>query len=169
MRPALRRDLAEITAIYNHHVEAGPVTFDVRTFSETEREPWLAQFAAEGPHRLFVLEEDGAVRGYAGSMPFRSKPAYATSVETTIYVAPDRQGRGHATRLYEALFTALAEHDLNRILAGITLPNDASIRLHERFGFRRIGVFTEVGRKHDRYWDVAWYERANAARTRSGR
>jgi phosphinothricin acetyltransferase len=169
VRPALRSDLAEITAIYNHYVEAGPVTFDVRTFSESEREPWLGQFAADGPHRLFVLEEDGSVQGYAGSMPFRPKPAYATSVETTIYVAPRCQGRGHATRLYEALFAALADHDLNRFLAGVTLPNDPSIRLHERFGFRKIGVFTEVGRKHDRYWDVAWYEKANPTEERSRR
>ncbi len=162
MRPALRSDLAKITTIYNHYVEAGPVTFDVHTFSESEREPWFGQFAVGGPHRLFVLEEDGAVQGYAGSMPFRPKPAYATSVEATVYVAPGCHGCGYATRLYEALFAALADEDLNRILAGITLPNDPSIRLHERFGFHPIGVFTEVGRKHDRYWDVAWYERSNA-------
>ncbi|MBW2243847.1 MAG: N-acetyltransferase [Deltaproteobacteria bacterium] len=162
VRPALRSDLAEITAIYNHYVEAGPVTFDVRIFSESDREAWFEQFAMHGAHRLLVVEEDGAVQGYAGSMPFRSKPAYATSVEATIYVASECQGRGHATRLYEALFSALADQDLNRILAGITLPNDPSIRLHERFGFRKIGVFTEVGRKHDQYWDVAWYERSSA-------
>ncbi len=167
VRPARRDDLAAITAIYNHFVEDGPVTFDVRTFREKEREAWLAQFAG-GPHRLLVLEEEGAVRGYAGSMPFRAKPAYATSVETTIYLAPESQGRGHGARLYGALFDALAGEDLHRILAGITLPNEPSIRLHERFGFTPVGTFTEVGRKHDRYWDVAWYERPLKKREETG-
>lgn len=159
MRPARPGDLAATTALYNHYVEAGPVTFDVRKLSQAEREPWFRGFAAEGPHRLFVLEEDGRLQGYAGSMPFRPKPAYSTSVETTIYLAPDRLGRGYGVRLYGALFDALADENLHRALAGITLPNQASIRLHERFGFRRAGVFSEVGRKHDRYWDVAWYEK----------
>jgi len=159
VRPARRSDLAAITAIYNHYVETGPVTFDVRTFSEREREPWFGQFAETGPHRLLLLEEGGALCGYAGSYAFRSKPAYATSVETTIYLAPDQMGRGYGALLYRALFEALEGQDLRRALAGVTLPNEASIRLHERFGFRPVGVFSEVGRKHDRYWDVAWYEK----------
>jgi len=160
IRPAQHADLPRITQIYNHFVETGPVTFDTRPFAASEREAWFGHFAESGPHRLFVLEQAGAVRGYAGSMRFRAKPAYDTSVECTIYLEPGLQGHGHGTRLYEALFGALAGEDLHRILAGITLPNEVSVRLHERFGFRLAGVFHEVGRKAGRYWDVAWYEKA---------
>ncbi len=159
VRPARHEDLPAITALYNHYVESGAVTFDVDPFAAEEREAWFAQFAEQGPHRLFVAVRDDALLGYAGTMPFRSKPAYATSVETTIYLAPEATGQGIGARLYEVLFDALAGEDLHRLLAGVTLPNEASIRLHERFGFTLVGVFREVGRKHDRYWDVAWYER----------
>lgn len=160
VRPVRREDLPELTRLYNHYVSSGPVTFDVQPFTASQREPWLGTFAERGPHRLLVLEEEGALRGYAGSMPFRSKPAYATSVEVTIYLAPDATGAGRGRRLYEALFSALAGEDLHRAYAGITLPNDASVRLHRRFGFHEVGVFREVGRKLGRYWDVAWYEKA---------
>jgi phosphinothricin acetyltransferase len=89
------------------------------------------------------------------------KPAYDTSVEVTIYLAPDAGGCGVGTRLYKALFEALADEDLHRAYAGIAQPerNEASVRLHERFGFRHVGTYREVGRKFGRYWDVAWYEK----------
>ncbi len=159
LRPVRPADLSALTAIYNHYIRSGAVTFDTRVFRETEREPWLAQFSDDGPHRLFVAEVAGRVRGYAGSTAFRSRPAYATTVETTVYLAPDAVGQGLGAALYHTLFEALAGEDLHRALAGITLPNEGSVRLHERFGFERAGVFREVGRKLGRYWDVAWYER----------
>lgn len=160
IRAAQGPDLPRLTAIYNHYVEHGPVTFDVRPFPVEARREWFEQFGADGPYRLLVAEEKGEVVGYAGSMRFRPKPAYETSVETTVYLAPEHGGRGTGSRLYDALFEALRGQDLHRAYAGITLPNAPSVRLHERFGFRRAGLFAEVGRKHGRYWDVAWYEKA---------
>lgn len=159
VRRAERRDLAPITEIYNHYVETSAITFDVTPYSEAERAPWFAQFGERGRHQLFVAERGGSVIGYAGSLPFRPKAAYETSVETTIYLAPDERARGVGPRLYEALFTALRGEDVHRLLAGITLPNEASVRLHERLGFQRVGVYSEVGRKLGRYWDVGWWER----------
>jgi phosphinothricin acetyltransferase len=158
IRPARPSDLAALTALYNHYVEAGPVTFDTRRFAPEERARWLARFDG-ARYRLLVAEHEGTLAGYAGSMPFREKPAYETSVETTIYLAPGCAGAGFGTRLYRALFAALEGEDLHRAYAGITLPNETSVRLHERFGFRLVGVYREVGRKQGRYWDVAWYER----------
>ncbi len=158
-RNAVAADLPQITAIYNRYVESGAVTFDTRLFTPEQREPWFAQFAEQGRHRLLVVGDSGEVCGYAGSTAFRSKPAYETSVETTIYLAPEWTGRGLGRVLYQALFAALEGQDLRRALAGITLPNPSSIRLHEQFGFSRIGVFSEVGRKHAQYWDVSWYEK----------
>ncbi len=102
---------------------------------------------------------EGALLGYATSSSFRHKAAYAPSVEVTAYCAPHAVGRGIGTLLYTALFEALADEDVHRAYAGITQPNEASTRLHTRFGFRHIGTYTEVGRKFGRYWDVAWYQK----------
>ena len=160
IRPAHDGDFAALTELYNHYVRETPVTFDVDPYHVETRRPWLEGFAPEGPHRLFVAEREAVLLGYAGSMRFRPKAAYATSVETTVYLRPESAGQGVGALLYAQLFEALRGEDLHRALAGITLPNPASIRLHERFGFRPIGVFHEVGRKFGRYWDVGWYEKS---------
>jgi phosphinothricin acetyltransferase len=80
-------------------------------------------------------------------------------VEVTVYCAPDAGGRGIGTLLYKSLFEALADEDLHRAYAGVTQPNEASVRHHTRFGFTHVGTYREVGRKFDAYWDVAWYEK----------
>ena len=160
IRPAHEVDLPRLTEIYNHYVVETPITFDVQPFSVSERRNWLDSFKSSGPHRLFAALERGRIVGYAGSLPFRNKAAYETSVETTVYVDPGCTGRGVGMELYAVLFDALRGEDLNRALVGITLPNPASIELHERFGFQRIGVYSEVGRKLGRYWDVLWLEKS---------
>jgi len=180
VRPGVESDLDSLTDIYNHYVRETPITFDTAVFTSEERRPWLLSHPEDGPHRLMVAEEadhesdraarsaslrgggratGGRILGYATSSAFRAKPAYATSVEVTIYLAPHAGGRGIGTLLYKALFESLAEEDLHRAYAGIAQPNEASVRLHERFGFRYVGTYREVGRKFGRYWDVAWYEK----------
>jgi phosphinothricin acetyltransferase len=94
-----------------------------------------------------------------GRPDFASKGAYDTTVETTIYCAPDAIHKGLGSKLYAALFETLAGEDINRIVAGYTMPNPASAALHARFGFKPVGIFHENGRKFGRYWDVAWLER----------
>jgi phosphinothricin acetyltransferase len=160
VRYAEERDLARLTEIYNHYVLTTPITFDLEPFTVEQRRGWLARFARTGPHRLLVAEQGGVVLGYVGSHEFRTRKAYDTTVETTVYCAPDATGRGIGTLLYRALFDALAGEDLRMAVAGMTLPNDASAALHERFGFTLAGVMHEVGRKFGRYWNVAWYEKA---------
>src|SRR5947209_3919337 len=123
IRAARCVDLKRITEIYNHYVIHTPVTFDVEPYTVEGREPWFAQFSEVGRHRLLVAEENNVILGYAGSLRWRPKTAYDTTVETTIYCAPDAVGRG--------------------------------------IGFKRVGVFSEVGRKFGKYWDVSWNERAN--------
>jgi phosphinothricin acetyltransferase len=119
----------------------------------------MDRHAETGPHRLLVATDGDTIVGYATSGRLREKPAYLTSVETTVYVHPDRHSRGIGTRLYAALFAALAQEDLHRAYAAIVLPNPASIALHARFGFRPVGLFSEVGRKFGRHWDVQWLQR----------
>ncbi|MCA6094864.1 N-acetyltransferase family protein [Streptomyces sp. SCA3-4] len=159
IRPAATADLDELTEIYNHYVVHTPITFDIEPVTAAARRAWLEARPAAGRHRLLVAEEAGKVLGYAASGPFRDKQAYETSVETSVYLAPHATGRGLGALLYGALFDALAGEDVHRAYAGVTQPNAASMRLHERFGFRPVGVFEGVGRKFGSYWDVAWLEK----------
>jgi len=152
-------DLAALTALYNDYIERTAITFDLEPYTVETRRPWLAGFAERGRHQLFVTEEGGRVLGFACTREFRAKRAYETTVETTIYLAREATGRGLGTALYERLFAAMAGEDVHRAVAGVTLPNDASVALHRHFGFRDVGVFREVGRKHGRYWDVLWLEK----------
>src|SRR5271169_3856451 len=138
IRPALRSDLPRITEIYNYYVVHTPITFDLAPHTVEARIPWFEQFADSGRHRLLVAEEDGIVVGYAGTMRFRDKAAYQTSVETTVYCSHEALGRGIGSRLYAALFEAIADEDIHRIVAGYTLPNAATLALHERFGFKPV-------------------------------
>lgn len=161
VRPGVDSDLEALTDLYNHYVRETPITFDTAVFTPEERRPWLLSHPEDGPYRLMVAVDTDSqeILGYVTSSPYRGKPAYATSVETTVYVAPHAGRRGIGTLLYKALFEALADEDLHRAYAGIAQPNEASTRLHERFGFRYVGTYREVGRKFGRYWDVAWYEK----------
>jgi len=159
VRPAREDDLPAIDAIYNHYVRETPITFDLDPFSDEQRREWFTHYAASGPHQLVVAELDGAVAGYACSSRFRPKGAYATSVETTIYLAPGHTRRGLGAQLYAGLFARLEGEDVHRAYAGVTLPNPASLALHRRFGFHEVGTYSEVGRKFGRYWDVVWLEK----------
>ncbi|CAL9508715.1 N-acetyltransferase family protein [Streptomyces sp. enrichment culture] len=169
VRSGTEADLEALTDLYNHYVRETAITFDTAPFTPVERRPWLLSHPVDGPYRLMVATaagEDGGpgtgrdgVLGYATSSPYRTRPAYATSVETTVYVAPDAGRRGIGSLLYRALFEALRGEDLHRAYAAVTLPNPASVRLHERFGYRHVGTHREAGRKFGRYWDVAWFEK----------
>jgi len=159
-RTATRADIPRLTEIYNHYVIHTPVTFDLEPYTVERRMEWFAQFAPTGRHRLLVAEENGIVLGYGGTTRFRAKPAYDTTVETTIYTAPEAVGTGIGKKLYAALFEALASENVHRLVGGFTLPNAGSQKLHEYFGFKNVGVFSEVGYKFGKYWDVQWTERA---------
>ena len=159
IRPATAADLPRLTEIYNHYVLHTPVTFDVEPYTIEKRTAWLEQFAPAGRYRLLVAEVDGLVAGYAGTTRFRPKPAYATTVETTVYCAPEAVGKGIGRLLYAALFEAISGEDIHRIVGGYALPNPQSAALRARFGFKPVGVFRGNGRKFGRYWDVMWVER----------
>ena len=164
MTPAIRAatldDLEALTGIYNHYVVHSAITFDLHPLTAGQRRPWFDEHAGSGPHRLLVaIDESGTCVGYASSSRWRPKPAYHTTVEVSVYCHPEACGRGYGTALYAALFAALEHEDVHTAVAGVSLPNPASVALHERFGFRSVGVFHAVGRKFDKFWDVAWFER----------
>ena len=162
IRAAGEADLPQLTEIYNHYIVNTAFTFDVEPFSvELRRNEWFSHYAPSGPHRVLVaISAGGSVEGFTYSSAFRPKAAYATSVETSVYCAPEATGRGIGRQLYEALFDELAQTDVQRALALITRPNEPSEALHRKMGFELSGVWTDVGRKFDRNWDVAVWQRA---------
>jgi phosphinothricin acetyltransferase len=159
VRAAKEQDLAALNELHNHYIATSHVTFDLEPMTLNARREWFSHYGETGRYRVLIADAGGPLLGYASSSRFRPKPGYETSVETSIYLAPGAIGRGIGVWLYEALFHALEGQDLHRAYAGITQPNPASVRLHERFGFRQVAYFTEQGRKLGRYWDVAWFEK----------
>ena len=154
-------DIVALTELYNHYILETTITFDLQPYTPERRyQSWMSHYAHSGRYRLFVAECDSKPVGYASSSLFNKKAAYETSVETSIYLSHDYVGRGVGSRLYEALFSTLAEEDVHRAYAGITLPNEASVAIHRKFGFERVALYREVGRKFGQYWDVAWFEKA---------
>jgi phosphinothricin acetyltransferase len=159
VRAGTEDDLDSMNDVYNHYIATSHATFDIKRIGLDARREWFSHYDTTGRYRVVVAIADDHLMGYASSSPYRPKQAYETSVETTVYVAPDVGREGIGTALYAALFDALDGEDIHRAYAGIALPNPASVRLHERFGFRCVGEFTEQGRKFGKYWDVAWYEK----------
>lgn len=160
LRPASIDDLPSLTEIRNYYIVNTPITFDVEPYRPEQLVPWFSEHSDGGRYRMFVAcDSDSRVLGYAGTGRFRSKAAYDTTVEASVACRPEAVGRRLGSLLYGALFGAIADEDINRIVAGIAQPNPASNALHLRFGFTAIGTFSEVGRKFGKYWDVTWMER----------
>lgn len=157
VRGALRGDLERVATIYNEQVRAGTATFDTEPVAGSHFAPRLA--STEPGDRFLVAVEDGSVVGFAYSGPFRPRPAYAGTRETSVYVAEGARGRGVATALYRELLDQLDAAGVHTQMAVIALPNGASEALHRRLGFERVGVLREVGRKFGRYLDTAWWQR----------
>jgi phosphinothricin acetyltransferase len=159
VREGGEHDLPAVAAIYTHYVLKTTITFNTEV--RTPRE-WLDRYRGnvrDGRYHLLVAELDGQVAGYVETAQFRPKPAYDTSVEISVYVAPDAAGAGVGGRLFEALFARLAGGEFHRAYSVIALPNESSVRFHERWGFVHRGTLTEAGRKFGQYLDIAFYER----------
>jgi phosphinothricin acetyltransferase len=160
VRAACIADLSSLLQIYNHYVRNSYATFDERQATLEERRTWFSEYREAGPFRLLVAEREGEVIGYASSSPYRSHPAFRSTVETSIYLAPEAVGAGVGRALYTELFSALSSEPVHRALAGIALPNPASVALHHRFGFRRVGVFHEYASKGGTRVSSVWMEKA---------
>jgi phosphinothricin acetyltransferase len=165
IRAASLADLRALTDIYNYYVQNSPATFDIQPFMPEQRRGWFQDHSDGHRHRLLVAEQKiGEIVGYAASGPFRSKEGYRTTVEVTVYCRPGATGKGIGAALYRELFDLLAGQEVHRAVAGIAQPNPASNVLHERFGFSKIGTFTQVGLKFGKYIDVLWMEKVMAQR-----
>lgn len=160
VRSAIDSDYDALIAIYNHYVLNSGATFDLEPTPVAASHDFFHHYGDSGPHRLLVATRDGRVVGYATSGQLRTRPAYDSSIEVTVYLHPDEGGRGIGSLLYQQLFADLRHEDLHRAYAVIAQPNPGSVALHRRFGFTDVGTMHEVGRKFDRWWDVLWMERA---------
>ena len=156
IRVADGRDAEAITAIYAPHVTLGLASLEERAPTTDEMRARMA--ANAGAYPWLVAEQDGVILGYAYAGRFRERAAYRWATETTVYVAAGAQRRGVGRLLYGALLDALRRQGLVQAIAAITLPNDASVGLHERAGFCRAGVYRRVGWKHGRWVDVGLWQ-----------
>jgi L-amino acid N-acyltransferase YncA len=151
-----KRDAAACAAIYAPHVDDSPTSFEERAPSAEEMAARIERLSTS--HAWLVAELDGEVVGYAYACAHRERPAYRWAVDVSVYVADGQQGRGHGAALYRALFERLRERGFRVAFAGITLPNPASVALHESLGFKPIGVARGIGWKHGAWRDVGWWQ-----------
>ncbi len=159
IRPATRADGDAIARIYNHYVANTIITFEEDVVDGDEMARRI-EATADATLPWVVADDGTTITGYAYASPWKSRAAYRFAVETTVYVDPQHTGRGVGSALYDALFDLLrARGDIHAVIGGIALPNDASIALHERFAMVKVAHFREVGYKHGRWVDVAYWER----------
>ncbi len=153
-------DLPVIVGILNYTAANSIAQFDTRPVSVAERRDWFGQFAASGPYRLVVARRGDQVVGYACSQRYRDHEAFRATVEVSIALEVSSRGQGVGTALYRALFDSLAvEPSVHVALAGIALPNDASVALHRKFGFTEVGTFREYAFKNGQYISSVWMQR----------
>lgn len=166
VRPVSHGDYRAICDIYNYYIANTVISFEEELLSPedveqrvvacTENYPWL------------VCAEGDRVVGYAYANRWQVRCAYRQCVETTVYLEHGHTGKGYGRALYTELLARLVEQGLHTAIAGIALPNEASIRLHENLGFRQVANFTEVGYKHGKWVDVGYWQKMLEKETADG-
>jgi L-amino acid N-acyltransferase YncA len=158
IRDATAADAPACASIYAPFVLHTAITFELTPPSADEMAARIA--AAARLHAWLVLEVDDHVVGYAYGGPYKERAAYRFSCEVSIYLESGRHRRGEGRALYSALFERLAARGYRTAVAGMTLPNDASVGLHQAMGFEPVGTYRRIGWKFDEWRDVAWVQRS---------
>jgi phosphinothricin acetyltransferase len=157
IRKCVIEDASQICNIYNPYITDTSITFEQTPVSEHEMQYRISELTASLP--WYVFEQNGTVLGFSYASKWKGRCAYRYSVELTVYVSQDNRGKGIGKLLYQDLIDRLkCEFKMHAIMAGIALPNEASIALHERFGFQKVAHFKEVGFKFDKLIDVGYWE-----------
>lgn len=162
IRDAITDDARAIAAIYNPYIANTTISFEEQPVTDAEMARRIAEVQGAGLPWL-VIEQDGAMLGYAYATKWRVRHAYRFSVESSVYLAPQAAGQGVGTRLYTALLERLRDAGCHLVIGGIALPNAASVALHEKLGYEKVAHFREVGFKFDRWLDVGYWQKALAA------
>ncbi len=150
------RDAAACASIYAPYVEGGPISFEEQAPGAAEMAARIERYAAT--HPWLVAVDGGEVVGYAYGCRHQERAAYRWVADVSVYVAGERRGEGLGRGLYEALFERLRRQGFQVVCAGITLPNVASVGLHERLGFLQVGLSPRIGWKLGRWHDVSWWQ-----------
>lgn len=157
IRSAELSDSSQVAGIYNYYIASSHATFELEPIETIEMEKRVRETIERG-YPFLVCEVDSEIVGYAYGRQFRPRRAYQHSIEISVYIKTGHEQKRIATRLYENLLSEIENGNFHTIVAGISLPNDASVRLHESFGFEKTAHFSEVGRKFDRWIDVGYWQ-----------
>lgn len=156
LRHAISNDLASILDIYNEVVRTSPVTFDLDEQTLEERKEWFKQF--DDTHPIYVAEQDSEILGYACLSKFRPKPAYAYTVENSIYIKKKARGNGVGAMLLGKLISDARKLDYHSLVAVIANDEPSSVKLHEKFNYVKTGSIQEAGYKFGKWHDICFYQ-----------
>ena len=156
IRPAAESDVPAISEIYNYEILHGTATFDIEPKALEDRLQWFRE--TQHPHCVIVADEGGEVAGWGCLRPFRAKAAYRFTAENSVYIHQERRGKGIGGLILARLVEMGRANGFHSIIAGIAEKNEASVRLHRRFGFVDVGTEREVGYKFERWLDVTWMQ-----------
>ena len=157
VRKADPSDASAVAEIYNHYIKTSHATFELDPIDGGEILLRMEQGQNAG-YPFLVFENDGEIEGYAYGRQFRPRRAYLHSIEISVYIRAGHEGRSIGTKLYEVLFDEIRKGTFHAIIAGISLPNEPSVKLHERFGMTKVAHFSEVGHKFGRWIDVGYWQ-----------
>jgi len=158
IRDAVKNDGANIASIYNHYIKTSTATFELDPINAEDMEGRIEKIIAHDLPFLVCMDEKHACFGYAYATLWRKREAYQNSVEISVYLDPNQRGKGLGSQLYAALFERLKRRNIHIAIGGITLPNPASIGLHEKFGMKKVAHFEEVGFKFGEWVDVGYWQ-----------
>ena len=157
IRPVSSDDAEAICAIYNYYVQNSTISFEEEGVSPTEMSRRIVDVTESLP--WLVIENEGVVDGYAYATKWRARSAYRFSVEISVYLSPNAIGKGYGANLYANLMEQLAILGVHAVIAGIALPNEKSIKLHEKIGLKKIAHFEQVGFKNQQWVDVGYWQK----------
>lgn len=150
-------DAVQIAEIYNYYIVNSTATFETEPVDAAEIGRRIGEVMDVG-YPYLIAEDEGRITGYAYGHQFRARSAYRRTIEVSVYIKDGLGGRGIATLLYKELFGEIAKRDFHAVIAGISLPNDASVRLHERFGMKKAAHLEEVGFKFEKWIDTGYWQ-----------
>lgn len=157
IRPVDATDIAQITEMYNMYIRTSLATFEEEEITKEEMSDRVNRIMRKG-NPFIVWDENGTIAGYAYASTFRERIAYRFTVESTVYLNPAYYGKGIGDRLYNSLIIHCKQKGYHSMIGVITLPNDPSVKLHEKHGFKKVGHLTESGYKFEQWADVGFWE-----------
>ncbi|MFT5758082.1 MAG: L-amino acid N-acyltransferase YncA [Alteromonadaceae bacterium] len=158
IRSIEKKDIDQIVEIYNHYITETVITFEEESVTFIDMSARIEKITTDNLPWLVAEDDNGTVIGYAYASKWRERFSYRYSVEVTAYLTPNATKKGIGSKLYEHLLAELKRKSIHTIIGGITLPNAASIALHEKFGMKQVAHFKEVGFKFKQWLDVGYWQ-----------